>query len=230
MTPQQAEQASSRELVQLIFDPGFSTAKEVSDLSGRGMGMDIVMTKLNALNGTVDVDTTPGAGTTVTIKLPLTLAIINALLVRIGKGVYAIPIDALAEIITVQKEKFQIMQRRRVVRMRDHVVPVVLFEEIFACSKPAFTTRNRNAAEETLCIIGMEQERVALCVDQLIGQEDIVIKSLAENFQNVRGFAGASIMGDGRVSLIFDVAGMLELAREARPGAACAVSEGIVAS
>ncbi|NOX58754.1 MAG: hypothetical protein GXP29_07850 [Planctomycetes bacterium] len=217
LTPQQAEQATPKELVQLIFQPGFSTAKEVSDLSGRGMGMDIVMTKLNALNGTIDVETTPGEGTVVTIRLPLTLAIINGLLVQIGQGVYVIPIDCVAEIITVRRDELHFVQKQRVARVRDQVIPVVRFENIFATDNQNLRTASTGSEEETLCIIGAEGNRIGLCVDSLLGQEDIVIKSLSENFQNVRGFAGASIMGDGRVSLILDVGTMLDLVRENQP-------------
>ncbi len=214
LTPQQAEQATPKELIQLIFQPGFSTAKEVSDLSGRGMGMDIVMTKLNALSGTIDVESEPGEGTKVTIRLPLTLAIINGLLVRIRNEIYVIPIDSVAEIITVRSEELQFVQKQRVVRVRDQVIPIVELENVFATEGKCLRSDSSGTDEMTLCIIGTEGSRIGLSVDQLLGQEDIVIKSLSENFQNVRGFAGASIMGDGTVSLILDVATMLEMVRE----------------
>ncbi|GJM26006.1 MAG: chemotaxis protein CheA [Phycisphaerae bacterium] len=218
LSPQQAEQATPKELNQLIFQPGFSTAKEVSDLSGRGMGMDIVMTKLNALSGTIDVDSTPGEGTKVTIRLPLTLAIINGLLVRIGRGVYVIPIDSVAEIITIHPDELQNIQRQKVARVRDQVIPIVAIEDVFATERVNLRTETSGSDEMTLCIIGTEGNRIGLSVDQLLGQEDIVIKSLSENFQNLRGFAGASIMGDGTVSLILDVATMLDLVRENKIG------------
>ncbi len=214
LTPQQAEQATPKDLIQLIFQPGFSTAKEVSDLSGRGMGMDIVMTKLNALSGTIDVDSIPGEGTKVTIRLPLTLAIINGLLVKIGSGVYVIPIDSVAEIITVHAAELQHVQKQRVVRVRDKVIPIVELEGVFTTERKNLRTTSSSADEMTLCIIGTEENRIGLSVDQLLGQDDIVIKSLSDNFQNIRGFAGASIMGDGTVSLILDVATMLDMVRE----------------
>lgn len=210
-TAEEVERMSEKEIVQYIFKPGFSTAEKVTDLSGRGMGMDIVMTKLDAINGTVDVESVTGVGCTVTIKLPLTLAIITAIIARIGRGVYAVPLEAVAEIITVAQSDIQHIQRRRVIRVRDRVIPVALFEQVFTCNAPELQTRCKHDPNITLVILGIQNETVGLVVDELIGQEDVVIKSVADNYRNISGITGASIMGDGSVSLILDVASMLHM-------------------
>ena len=213
-TQAQVDQMPDKEVIQYIFRPGFSTAEKVTDLSGRGMGMDIVMNKLESINGTVEVDSVPGKGTRVTIKLPLTLAIITSLVARIGKGVYAIPLEMVGEIITVSKKEIQSISKRRVVRVRDRVIPVAMFEQIFASQAPELQTATRDNNDLTLVILSFQHESIGLVVDEMIGQEDVVIKNLAANFRNVSGIAGASIMGDGSVSLILDVATMMAMFTE----------------
>ena len=214
-SPTQVEAMSDRELMQYILQPGFSTAQVVTDLSGRGMGMDIVVNKIEKLSGIIELDSTPGQGTHVTIKLPLTLAILTSMVARIGKGIYAIPLEAVAEIITVRRSEIQWIQRRQVVRIRDRVVPLAFFEDIFDTTQPDLQTEGRNREDLTLLIVGLETEKIGLVVDGLLGQEDVVIKSIAENYRNVRGIAGASIRGDGTISLILDVTALLELAEKA---------------
>jgi len=213
-TQAEVERMSDKEIVQYIFKPGFSTAEQVTDLSGRGMGMDIVLNKLEQINGAVEVESVTGQGTVVTIKLPLTLAIITAILAKIGDYVYAIPLDAVAEIITAAQSDIQYIQKKRVVRVRERVIPVAFFEQMFAVGGNSLRTRARNDESVTLVILEMQNERVGLVVDELIGQEDVVIKSIAENYRNVSGITGASIMGDGRVSLILDVASMMTMFAE----------------
>ncbi len=210
-SPQEAERMSEKEVIQYIFKPGFSTAEQVTDLSGRGMGMDIVLNKLEAINGTVEVDSVTGEGATVTIKLPLTLAIITAMIARIGNSVYAIPLEAVGEIITANGSDMQFIQKKRVCRVRERVIPVAYFEQVFDAPAPELQTQTRDNDSLTLMILESQDERMGLVVDELIGQEDVVIKSIAENFQNVNGITGASIMGDGRVSLILDVATMMTM-------------------
>ena len=210
-SPAQVEQMSDKELIQYVFKPGFSTAEAVTDLSGRGMGMDIVINKLEKINGTVEIDSEPGKGTVVTIKLPLTLAIITSLVARIGKGVYAIPLELVAEIIQMPRKSVQHIQQRSVVRVRDRVLPVVLFEQVFKAADPDLQTQSRDQDEITLLILGFQDDKIGLVVDEMIGQQDVVIKNLATNFRNVPGIAGASIMGDGSVSLILDVAAMMTM-------------------
>lgn len=211
-TEAQLAKMSEREIIQFVMQPGFSTAQVVTDLSGRGMGMDIVRSKIEKLSGTVELDTTPGKGTRVVIKLPLTLAILTSMVVRIGDGIYAIPLESVAEIIKIARTDVRQIQRRRVVVVRDRIVPVVTFEEVFQTAQPELQSKTRRDEELTLLIVGLENERLGLVVDALLGQEDVVIKSIAENYRNVRGIAGASIRGDGAVSLILDVGALIEMA------------------
>jgi len=219
-TTAQVEAMTNKEIVQYVFRPGFSTAEQVTDLSGRGMGMDIVINKIDMLNGVVEIDSVPGKGTVVTIKLPLTLAIMTALVARIGKGVYAVPLESVAEIITVERRSIQSIQKQRVVRVRDHVIPIALFENVFAASDPDLRTESRNNDELTLIILNVQEDRVGLVVDEMIGQEDVVIKSIAANYQNIDGVVGASIRGDGGVSLILDVATLIGMFAERAANAA----------
>jgi two-component system chemotaxis sensor kinase CheA len=168
------------------------------------MGMDIVMSKISNLNGSVDVESIAGSGTTVTIKLPLTLAIITSLLSRIGSEVYAIPLEAVSEIVTVKQKETSSVQGKRVATVRERVIPILMLEQLLDMSDPELLTRRRTSEEWTLVILGAGEGCLGLVVDELIGQEDIVIKSLADNYQNVPGLVGATIMGDGRIALILD--------------------------
>ena len=214
-TSAQVEQMNNKEIMQYVFRAGFSTAVQVSDLSGRGMGMDIVTSKIEALNGTVQLDSVPGKGTTVTINLPLTLAIIQALVVRIGEYVYAIPLEAVAEIITVPQQSFHYVGRKRIIQVRERLVPVAMFEEIFDTGvAAALQTRTRDNDAVTLVVLRVQDDTLGLVVDEMIGQEDVVIKSLAANYQNVSGVAGASITGDGSVSLILDATALMSMFAE----------------
>ncbi len=211
-TAKQVEQMSHKEIIQHVFKPGFSTATEVTDLSGRGMGMDIVLSKIDKINGAVDIESEPGVGTTVTIQLPLTLAIITALLCRIGRGVYAVPLEMVAEILTVRNEEIQYVQKKRVIVVRERVIPLARFDHIFQIKQQGELTADEPDGElMTVIVLAFQNEFLGLVVDDLIGQEDVVIKNLAANFRNVDGIAGASIMGDGSVSLILDVAAMMQM-------------------
>ncbi|MGB0714953.1 MAG: Hpt domain-containing protein [Phycisphaerae bacterium] len=214
-TEAQVERMSDRELIQYILKPGFSTAAQVTDLSGRGMGMDIVVAKLDQLNGSIEIDSTPGEGTKITIRLPLTLAILTSMVAQIGKATYAIPLESVLEIIRVRKSDIQRIQRREVVRVRDRVVPLTCFEDVFGTTHDALQTASKGQDELTLVIVGFENDQLGLMVDELLGQEDVVIKSIAENYKNVDGIAGASIRGDGTVALILDVGAMMTMAGEA---------------
>jgi len=211
-TQEQIDKMSDKELTQFIMKPGFSTAPQVTDLSGRGMGMDIVLSKIDKLNGSVDVDSAPGVGSKVTINLPLTLAILTSLVARVGRNVYAIPLETVAEIITVQRSDVQCIQRREVVRVRDRVIPIAVFEDLFGTKLDGLQTTSRGGDDLTLVIVGFESKKIGLIVDELLGQEDVVIKSISENYRNVYGIAGASIRGDGSVSLILDVNAMMDMA------------------
>jgi two-component system chemotaxis sensor kinase CheA len=202
MTPQQA--------YQLIWEPGFSTAEKVTEISGRGMGMDIVRSKIEEISGTVEVDSRPGHGTTFTIKLPLTLAILPSLMADIDGDVFALPIESIVEIVSVPRASLATVHGERAAIVRGRVVSVVELDELFTWN-PREQETVRESADCTLVIIGQEGQEIGLRVDTLLGEEDVVIKSMAENYRNVAGIAGASILGDGRVSLILDVTALIAL-------------------
>jgi len=205
ITPTQAERMSRQEIFQLIFLPGLSTAEKVTEVSGRGMGMDIVKAKIEELSGTIDLDSTPGVGTTVTIKLPLTLAILPSLLVQVDGDVFAMPIEAVNEIVAVRSEHLLTVHGLRTARIRERVISVVELPEIFGGMFYRSGAENEERRETTLVILGDTDHEIGLVVDQVLGEEDVVIKSIAENYHNIPGIAGASILGNGRVSLILDV-------------------------
>lgn len=205
-----AEKLSRREVFQLIWEPGLSTADKVTDISGRGMGMDIVRSKIEELNGTIELDSEPGRGTQVTIKLPLTLAILPSLMVMIDGDVFAMPIEGVQEIVRANQNELFTIQQSRVARVRGRVIGVVDLSEVFTWAQGR---GGRNPADDvTLVVVGERGREVGLIVDHVIGEEDIVIKSMAENYRNVAGIAGASILGDGRVSLILDLSTLIEMA------------------
>ena len=200
MTPQQA--------YQLIWEPGFSTAEKITEISGRGMGMDIVRSKIEEISGTVEVDSRPGQGTTFTIKLPLTLAILPSLMADIEGDVFALPVESIVEIVSVPQDQLKTVHGSKTAVIRGRVVSIVELPEIFTWSVSAKSAgKERN--ETTLVILGQEGAEIGLRVDVLLGEEDVVIKSMAENYRNVAGIAGASILGDGRVSLILDTTAMI---------------------
>ncbi|MGQ9562583.1 MAG: Hpt domain-containing protein [Thermogutta sp.] len=205
ITPTQAERMSRQEIFQLIFLPGLSTAEKVTEVSGRGMGMDIVKAKIEELSGTIDLDSVPGSGTTVTIKLPLTLAILPSLLVQVDGDVFAMPIEAVNEIVAVRSEHLVTVHGLRTARIRERVISVVELPEIFGGMAYRTSVTNKEQRETTLVILGNTDHEIGLVVDHVLGEEDVVIKSIAENYRNIPGIAGASILGNGRVSLILDV-------------------------
>lgn len=207
--PAQAEKLSRDEIYRLIFLPGLSTAEKVTEVSGRGMGMDIVKAKIEELSGTIELESTPGVGTKVTIKLPLTLAILPSLLVRIDGDVFAMPIEAIREIVAARSEHLTTVHGMRTARIRNRIISVIELADLLSTHyyRPHF--KEAGIAETTLVILGDEEHEVGLVVDEVLGEEDVVIKSIAENYRNIPGIAGASILGNGRVSLILDVAALL---------------------
>ncbi|MGE3182239.1 MAG: chemotaxis protein CheA, partial [Phycisphaerae bacterium] len=205
----QVEQMTDKEAMQFIFKPGFSTAPQVTDLSGRGMGMDIVQTRIDELNGYVELNSTPGVGTVFTIQIPLTLAILNTMVVRIGCEVYAIPLENVREIITVPRDQLRTVQNQPVMEVRNRVIPLARLESLIHLSDPSQHTQSITNSAMTVLVLGLQGERMGLIADELIGQDDAVIKDIAANYRNVNGVTGASIRGDGRVSLILDVATLM---------------------
>jgi len=207
-----AEKMSNHQIFQLIWEPGLSTAQKITEVSGRGMGMDIVKSKIEDLNGMVDLDSEPGVGTTLRIKLPLTLAILPSLMVRIDDDVFAMPLEGVEEIVSIPTAGLSTVYGRRTATVRGSVVGTVRLDEIFDFHSRSTNEEPSTSDETTIVIIGEQGRKIGLIVDHVIGEEDIVIKSMAENFRNVPGIAGASILGDGRVSLILDLAAVFAMA------------------
>lgn len=196
---------TDQEAYNLIFQPGFSTADKISNVSGRGVGLDVVRTMIEKLKGTVSVTSGAGKGSTFTIKLPLTLAIIQGLLVRVGPQVYSIPITSVIESQRVRKEEINTIDNYEVMNVRDEVISVLRLSRLFHI-------KSANTSEYCfVVIVGTQEKKIGVMVDSLIGEEDVVIKALRDQFTNSPGIAGASILGDGSVSLIIDVSQLLEL-------------------
>lgn len=195
------------EAFQLVFAPGFSTSKTISSVSGRGVGLDVVKTHIEKLNGTVTVESEPNVGTRFIIKLPLTLAIIEGLLIRVGEEVYSIPIASVIESHRVKPEEINRIDNYEVFNVRDEVYSLLRLNRLFGINSMEIDEDGYNY----VVVVGTEEQKVGLMVDSLIGEESVVIKPLKDQFTNSPGIAGASILGDGSVSLIIDVAQLLEL-------------------
>ncbi|WP_043923301.1 chemotaxis protein CheA [Leadbettera azotonutricia] len=193
------------EAFQLIFEPGFSTAKAITAISGRGVGLDVVRRQIDKLNGTVTVSSEHGKGTTFTIKLPLTLAIIQGLLVRVGTEIYSIPITSVIESLRVKPEEVRMIDNYEVFNIRSDVVSLLRLNRLFGIKTEEHQDYN------FIVIVGTAEKKMGFMVDSLIGEEDVVIKPLRDQYTNSPGIAGASILGDGSVSLIIDVSQLLEL-------------------
>ena len=199
------EQLSERELVQLVFAQGFSTADQVSELSGRGVGLDVVLKSIERLNGLVEVETVPGVGTKFIIQLPLTLAIISALLVEVAGRTYAMPLSAVVESLKLRPEEVHRIGGREALRIRERIVPVLRLADLFGLPE------KDSGGRRYVVILGRGDKRVGLVVDSLKGQREVVIKALDPSVSGpALGLAGATIMGDGRVVLILDVAALFE--------------------
>jgi two-component system chemotaxis sensor kinase CheA len=198
-----AARLPEREVLDLVFLPGFSTAGAVSELSGRGVGLDVVRNQIEQVNGTVEMFTAVGAGTRFTIKLPLTLAIIRALMVTLGDQVYAFPLTNVVETMHVRPSEIRRIKNNEVVVVRGQVLPLVRLAHLFQVP---------DAGGEHLfaVVVGSGERRVGIIVDRLLGEQEIVIKSLGEYLGRIPGLAGATILGDGRVALIVDVRGLVK--------------------
>jgi two-component system chemotaxis sensor kinase CheA len=193
---------SDSQVWQFIFKPGFSTAKQVTDVSGRGVGMDVVRRNIREMGGRVDIESAPNAGTRVSIKLPLTLAILEGMSVRVGEEIFIIPLNCIAESLRPTAASVStVAERGRVVVVRGEYVPVVSLADAF--NLPGQAQRYEDGI---LVILQAEGGKTALLIDELVGQHQVVIKSLETNYRKVPGISGATIMGDGRVALILDAA------------------------
>ncbi len=205
---QPGQSLSDQEIYNLIFEAGFSTAEQVTNLSGRGVGMDVVRRNIDALRGTVSLDSHPGSGTTVSIRLPLTLAIINGFLVGVGDAAYIIPLDSVAECMEIDAEA----KGHEYINLRGEVLPYLRLRELFEV--PGDPARRQN-----LVVIQYAGQKAGLVVDRLMGEFQTVIKPLGQMFRHLRGFAGSTILGSGEVALILDVQDLIRVAvqREGQP-------------
>ncbi len=212
ITQEQIQTMTDRDAYSLIFMPGFSTAEKVTSVSGRGVGMDVVRTNIQKLKGIIEVDSKLGAGTTFTIKLPLTLAIIQGLLVRVQSEIYALPLSAVVEVVNTDLSQIYSVNQNEVMRIRNQVFPLIRMDKVLKTPSKEDTLENRYVV-----VVGLADKRLGLVVDELLGQKEIVIKSLGEYLGHIRGMSGSTILGDGRVIMILDIE---ELIQEAHSVAA----------
>lgn len=209
ITEREADAMSEKEAFGLIFKPGFSTAAKVTNVSGRGVGMDVVKTNIEKLNGIIDIESEVGKGTIMKLKIPLTLAIIQSLLVGTQEEFYAIPLASVLETVRVPIDDIYTIDGKNVLRLRDEVLSLVRLSDVFGVNKVF------DGGDQTyVVIIGVAEAKLGIIVDTLVGQEEIVIKSMGDYLQNIPGIAGATIRGDGRVTLIIDVGAMMEMAKD----------------
>lgn len=214
VAPGDAEEMSNAEVYPMIFRPGFSTAASVSQVSGRGVGMDVVKTNLAALNGTIDIDSTPGEGTRFTLKLPLTLAIIQSMLVKSGTETFALPLYAVSEAIRLDAGAVETIRGREVMEHRGRVVPLVRLNAALDVPVPnaGGEQADASASSDTYAVIvSVAHRQAALIVDDLIAQEEVVIKPLGEYLKSVPGVAGTTILGDGQVIMILDAGEIIQM-------------------
>lgn len=199
ITEKQAETMTDKEFIDLLFQPSFSTAEKITDVSGRGVGLDVVKTKIEALGGNISAKTVAGEGSTFTISLPLTLAIIQALMVEVGSEKYAIPLGSINGIEDIDKKEISFVQSKEVINLRGKVIPILRLHELLDIEMP-------ETEPESLIVVIMQKadQQVGLVIDQLIGQQETVIKSLGRHITNDKLFSGATILGDGEVALILD--------------------------
>ena len=205
LTPEEAKNMDAESAFALIFKPGFSTAAQITDVSGRGVGMDVVKTNIEKLNGIINIESEIGHGTRFKMKLPLTLAIIQALLVEVSGEVLAIPLVSVIETVRINEKEIHSFEGREVLKLRDSVLSLIRLNEIYEFQESYDD-------DIYVVVVGIAEKRLGFIVNKLVGQEEIVIKSLGEYLSGNEGIAGATIMGDGRVRLIIDVAGVMDIA------------------
>ncbi|UFS72301.1 chemotaxis protein CheA [Geomonas sp. RF6] len=196
-----------REILDLLFLPGFSTKEKATDLSGRGVGMDVVRTNIRKLNGIIEIKNDVGKGSEFILKLPLTLAIIQSLLVEVEGEVYSVPLASVIETLRVEEADFHIIGGQEVLKLRDSVLPLLRLQKIFGSSRKAFSSTEKSTCY--VVIVGIAEKRIGLVVTRLLGQQEVAIKSLGKFLANLPGIGGSTIMGDGRVALIVDPMGLV---------------------
>lgn len=206
----EGETPADDKIYELIMQAGFSTADEVSDVSGRGVGMDVVRRNITALGGNIDITSEQGKGTKVTIRLPLTLAILDGQLVRVGDQTYIVPLISIVETIQIDDEQINaVAGKAEVLRLRESYIQIIRMYDVFDAE-----AKVTKLADGLLVVVEGDGNKVGLFVDELLGQQQVVIKSLESNYERVDGISGATILGDGNVALIADVPGIIKLAHE----------------
>ncbi len=211
ITAEIAERMSDKDATNLIFHSGLSTAEQVSDISGRGVGMDIVRNNLIRFGAIIDVDSRPGKGTRFTIKLPLTLAIIRGLLVRVVSGVYVIPLASVIETNIIDCGSIHVINGQEVIMQRGMALPLLHLDNLYYSERETSTVRQTSTY---IVVVGSADRKVGLVVDSMLGEQEIVIKPLGKYIGDIRGVSGATILGDGRIALIVDVNGLIAIAHE----------------
>jgi two-component system chemotaxis sensor kinase CheA len=205
-----SDNMSDEDVWQLIFAPGFSTAEQVTDVSGRGVGMDVVKRNIASMGGTVDIRSARGFGTTISISLPLTLAILDGMSIRSGEEIYILPLSFVVESLQpAQQDIREIAGRGRVLKVRGEYLPLIPLYQMFDIA-PRIT----DPSEGIVVILETEGKKAALFVDELVGQQQVVVKNLEANYRKVTGISGATILGDGGVALILDVAALVRSSRQ----------------
>ena len=206
ISQEEAEALDDASAVRLIFLPGFSTAEKITDISGRGVGMDVVRSKIEALGGHVDVETKIDKGSIFKIKLPLTLAIIQALLVKVQEEMYAIPLGSIDSTINIMPTDIKTVQNREVIVLRGQIIPIVRLNEMFSVPH----VKDREEEDIYVVVVHVGERKVGIVVDDLVGQQEIVIKTLGKLLSSLKMFSGATVLGDGRVALILDVGTLMQ--------------------
>jgi len=215
ISEKEADGMSDKEAFALIMKPGFSTAAAVTNVSGRGVGMDVVKTNIEKVNGIIDIESEMGQGSSIKLKIPLTLAIIQALLVGVQEEHYAIPLASVLETVRISKDEIYTVEGRSVMRLREDVLSLVHIGDIFEVE------RILDASEHAyVVVLGLGTQKLGLIVDTLVGQEEIVIKSLGDYLKGIEGVAGATIRGDGGVTLIVDVVALMDMAKNVKASVA----------
>jgi len=200
---EEVDSMEDADAVRIVFLPGFSTADKISDISGRGVGMDVVKSKIESLSGQVDVETHINEGSIFKIKLPLTLAIIQAMLVQVQNEMYAIPLASIDSTLSIQPNDIRTVQNNEVIVLRGEIIPIIRMQELLQV--PHF----KDTKELFVVVVHAGDSKAGIVVDKLIGQQEIVIKTLGNLFMGLKMFSGATVLGDGRVALILDVATIL---------------------
>ena len=209
-TRAEVDKMADREVYRFIFEAGLSTAKVVTGVSGRGVGMDVVRTNIEKLNGLIELDSKLNHGTTITIKLPLTLAILQGLLIESDKDVFILPLSSVIETVKTAQSDISYINRRPVLRLREDVIPIINLGSTLGRTKSNLTL----AEKPYVVVVGLADKKLGINIDRFLGQEEVVIKSLGSYLGTTEGVAGATILGDGRIRLIVDLLGLFSLARK----------------